>query len=286
MSKVDRSKQMIKIHRRKKNLCEDCGRFSSDIDHECVENYVKSDMRGEDVAVMTKDDDKRIKTIKSYREKKDLCLFCGTDKHTEDCTPDYSATDLRTDEEKKSDPRTVRTPKDKQDTITRTLFDDEVNKQFIESTDNNFLKLEANQEVQSLRPYIILDLTRSDNGQIIGFDFLQFMARKHNSYIIFLLGDPALIYTAMEMVLFKKLVNICCITNMMDQNIANYLTSCVRFFGYPSDYATYCMMRGINSTVYMDNEPNFDLPCTIVDVKNDENITVKMASRDISCWKV
>ena len=50
--------------------------------------------------------DSRIKTIISYRKKKELCLFCGNNPHDgTDCNEDYTASDLRPEEEKQEDPR-------------------------------------------------------------------------------------------------------------------------------------------------------------------------------------
>ena len=173
----------IKGFRKKKGLCEKCGRFpSTDTSHTCLENWIKSDMRDEELPQevydynnnknigiqITIESDKeremreqaKLTTIKSYREKKDLCLRCGkipTDAcGDENCKECYDKSDMRTEEEKEKDPRTIITPQKKEVSLIDQLKTEELNKQYMSVSDEPFFEIKKTQDIVCMRPYIMI----------------------------------------------------------------------------------------------------------------------------------
>jgi hypothetical protein len=358
----NRKRSQVRAYRRKKELCEECGRFEERSAHECKENYVKADMTeqtllkkdivetriiGEpitqeeaeemvtngslvvdeesimevtDVAsedpaediddienlveeesedeeqleeyVETADRalpelDARMKTILSYRKRKGLCAYCGTDNHNGDCEEDYTASDLRSDEEKENDPRTIITPKEQNSTVLEDIETDEINTDFINSIDDPFYKMEETVKIHTQRPYFMIDITQSDNDQKITFEYINYIARKYNTMIIFLIGDPSAVFTFVENRQLEGLRNVSLMTNTLDQNIVNYMYSAKRFFGFPSRYITYCMCYGLKCTTFMDDtKEEFDVPCDIVTLKEDENVTIETIKRNVLSWRL
>ena len=322
--------RMIIQWRKRKNLCELCGRFLADEEHECLENYVKADMRYEDlpkheivvelskspvsfeeevnvtdkVEIQEVDPDKqkdirdrRKETIITYRKKKNLCIVCGKafnndrleggDCHNYDCEPNYEKSDMRTDEEKEKDPRIVETPREKTTTIQEEIARDRINKTFIQSSPNPLMHLEPtdNVKVLKLRQFIMIDLRPSNNGQLITFEYLEFMHRKFKKYFIYTIGDASQVYTALEIMNLKKFANVYSLDNMMDQNIVDHLHACIRFFGFPSEYLTYCMTRGIKCTTFVKNT-NMDIPCTMISVDDTENVDLSIVSRNTAACRL
>lgn len=310
-----RKKSNVVAYRRKLNLCEYCGRFDSSSIHECLENYVKSDMRNielseddiyskkevSNVAIVQvtdaisvtdtvstpPNDEIRIKTIKSYREKKGLCIFCGKNEHDSDCHPDYTESDMRSDEEKENDPRTVITPKIKVETVAEKIVTENFNDKFIENQTNRFYKLNKTADVMA-RPFIIVDISKSDKGQLITFDYVRFMAGKYKNMVIVLLGEPNKVFTFNELRSLEGLYNIMQLKNTLDQNVVNYLNCCKRMFGYPSKYITYCMTRNIPCTTFVNNNNGMfnDIPCDIVSLNDDESVTRETVMRNVVSWRL
>jgi hypothetical protein len=315
-------KSQITAYRRKKGVCLQCGRFEPEEVHACLVNYVKADMRGveltdsdifevimlnqdteiklEDPAEDITDDyvetpekalpelDVRIKTILSYRKRKGLCAYCGKNPHEDDCNEDYTETDLRNDEEKTVEPRTVKTPKKKEPTVLEKLETDEMNKRFLEGQKDPFYKIDKTVDIHTQRPFIMIDITPSDNGQLITFEYVNYIARKYKNKIVFLLGDPTKVWTFTQNRTLEGLHNVSLLRNTIDQNIVNHLHVAKRFFGFPSRYVTYCMTRELPTTTFLNNEEGeFDfLSCDIVSIKDNENVTIETVKRNVVTWRL
>ena len=315
--------------RKRKDLCELCGRFLASESHECLENYVKADMRKEELAKKNivvnaeiptiidevkiadkieieeqnpdkqEDDrkDKRKKTIEAYRRKKNLCIRCGKDFnndrlegcdcHNYECEKNYEKSDMRPTEEKKEDPRTIETPREKLTTIQDEMVRENINKKFIKSSLNPFMHLEPTDNVKVLkgRPFILIDFHPSSNNQIITFEYLDYMRQKYKNYRICIIGDVTQIFTAIQVSNMKKFPNVYSLDNLMDQNIVDHLCACSRFFGFPSDYLTYCMTRGVNCTTFV-KVAGLDIPCTIVSVDPNENVDLAIVARNTASYKL
>lgn len=290
-------------YRKKKNLCIQCGRFDKGTPHECIENYIKADMRDVDLPEEVIDchsngeslrdnidvdkvkEEASKKTIQSYRDRKNLCLVCGKDKHDSDCNPNYERADMRPTNEIESDPRTVITPKKKEISILEEMTNDVINRAFLERSSDEFMKLRPSVEIAAPRPFIVIDINLSDTGQKFDISFLEYMNHKHN-YIIFLLGDPSTVYSFIELEKIKKLIGMCPIRNLLDQNIINHLHGCKRFFGFPSRFSTYCIIHNIPMTVFFKNEEKFVLPCNIVEIDNNVNVDIEIVKRNVLSWRV
>jgi len=225
------------------------------------------------------------KTIQSYRDRKNLCLICGKDKHDNDCEETYEHADMRSDDERNADPRTVITPKKKDISILDEMTNKVINKAYLERSSDEFMKLRPSLDIAAPRPFIVIDINVSDCGQKFDVSFLEYMNHKHN-FIIFLLGDPSTIYSFSELERIKKLIGMCPIRNLLDQNIVNHLHGCKRFFGFPSQYSTYCIVHSIPLTVFFKNEENFTLPCNIVEVETDKNVDIELVKRNVLSWRV
>lgn len=316
MKVSNQKKSITKTHRRKKDLCELCGFFEKDEEHECIENYVKADMRGqklrkwdhynrqEQTPKKTKEEvpeyvetpekvlvdvDARLKTIMSYRERKGLCIRCGKDKNEDcennSCTEDYTQSDLRNETEKENDPRTIVTPKHKQTTILDTITNESVKDEFLSSNKDEFFRLQSTETIALQRPFIVIDICPSDFDQRLEFEYIEFMSRKHKDKIIIVLGNFEDHYNFVEVSKIKKLMNVISLRNMIPQNIVNHLSSCEKFFGFPSKYLTYCMMYEINSTTFYQNDEGYELPCDIVDLQMDKNVNLDILKTNVLSWR-
>jgi len=315
-AKVSEAKKRSVVgYRKKKGLCELCGCVKDGAEHVCYENYVKADMtdvelRKEDVVEIhgvAKEEvvssleelaenetnvmpelDARIKTIISYRRRKQLCIRCGSVDVNVDhkCEEDYTEADRRSEEEKKADPRTVITPKEKMPTIEEKQQIDEVNKAFTKKHPDEFFRMQKTAEIQSQRKFILIDLNRSVNGQKFSVDYIKFLTSKHKNMIIYAIGDIDSIYSYKESQDLGKIANFCSIRNILDQNIVNHLHGCQRFFGFPSKYMTYSMCYNIPCTAFFDNSDNYNVPCDIVDIKDGEDVNRQLVAINVTSWKV
>lgn len=311
-------KRSIIAYRKKKDLCTLCGCVKEGSEHVCYENYVRADMREErlrkaDVieihgqenetdnsVVPTLEDvsenesnvmpelDARVKTVISYRRRKKLCVKCGAaDADTEhDCDEDYTEADRRSEDEKKADPRTVITPKEKMPTIEEQNVTEQVNNEFRDKYPDPFFRMDKTEDVEAQRKFILIDINRSVSGQKFSVDYLQFMTSKHKNMIVYIIGQIDSVYSFKESDELKKISNLCPIKNILDQNIVNHLHCCERFFGFPSKYITYSMCYNIPCTVFFDNSEKYDIPCNVVDVKNDQDVTRDIVSINTLSWKI
>lgn len=74
--KIKTQINMIRKYREKKNLCLDCGYYLKDEDHECIENYIKSDTRDLSEKDLKNDPEKRVEfyhkeILKDFKEIKE-----------------------------------------------------------------------------------------------------------------------------------------------------------------------------------------------------------------------
>jgi hypothetical protein len=319
-------KRSITAFRRKFELCEQCGCVEKDLPHVCYENYVKADMTKEDLKksdvisttrVGISEDEKinedlivetndvseeekkdqeaksleltsKIKTVISYRGRKSLCLSCGkVDQGIEhECVEDYEQADMRSEEEKDEDPRTIHTPKEQKQTISEQEKVAAINEEFLKNTLNPMFELSKTQALTIQRDYIMLDLTKSPTGQKFDVGYIEYMSHKYKNMIIFIIGDIEKIYTYKELIMIKKIANVCPIVNLMKQNIINYLHGCKHLFSFPSDYITYCMVHDINATVFFDNSSKYTLPCGIVDIPTNMDVDRVVVAKNAVAWRV
>jgi len=295
-------------YRRKNNLCQKCGAFLETETHTCIENYIKTDMRGieitkDDPLVVTnsqettdslekfKENAKR-KTLYSFRLKKDLCPRCGMDFtplcREQKCEENYETSDRRNIEKKEEDPRTIITPKKKETSILDLMEVDVLNKEYLKNVDDDFLKLVSTVSPTSIcsRPYIIIDINPSEFDQRIEFSYINFMVKKYTGYVIFLLGDPLKIFSYSDILKLRKMIRLCPIRNLLDQNLINHICGCKRFFGFPSKYSTYCLLRSIPLTLFFKNSEGYQLNCSMVSIDQDQNVDIELVKRNVISWRV
>jgi hypothetical protein len=295
----------IVSYRRKKGLCGSCGAFPSGQQHKCIENYIKTDMVGVEIdkndpyvvcdgdANISNYTDKikeevRRKTVVSYREKKNLCLRCGNDItdlcNQTSCEENYDIADRR--QNKEEDPRTIITPKKKEPSILDSMQLNILNKEYLKYSNDEFLKIEPTNIMVAVRNFIIIDINHSEFNQRIDFSYVNFMIRKHCNYIIYLLGDPIKIFPYSDILKLRKMVGVCLIRNVLDQNIVNHICGCKRFFGFPSRYSTYCMLHKIPVTIFFKNDEGFELPCNTVNLDKNQNVDIELIKKNIVSWRI
>lgn len=294
-------KRSVIAYRKKKNLCLLCGTSEEGKEHTCIENYIKADMRGEtipesDVVETHIEEDlekikeeARISTIKSYRDRKGLCIECGRVESQEehDCIPNFDKSDMREESEIDNDPRTIITPKFKDRSIFEQLRTEEINKIFLQNSEDPFFSLEKKYDIRTARPFILLDLTPLATGQKIDASYIQYMVSRYKTHIIYAIGDLSEIYTFRDAEKLRKTLSFCPIRNIADQNIVDHLCQCTRFFGFPSRYLTYCMLHDIKCTVFLPHELDVkSLPCDIVVLDNGKNVSLDTVKRNVISWRI
>jgi len=291
----------VKGFRRKKGLCPLCGKFKIDDIHECIENYIKTDMTSDDIPkdqqVSSEEkmkeltEDARIKTVLNYRFKKDLCKRCGRtptdDCLKEVCIENYDKSDNREIESQIDDPRTIITPRKKDISILDVVMSDISNKEIIENTNDSFLKLVGKMNPNYLMPYIIVDISVRGNNKI-DYSFIEFLNKKYK-FIICLLGDITKFFTIKQCGDVKKLPGVIEIKNLLDQNIVDHLTYCKHYFGFTSKYSEYCITRKIPITLFViDDIKNYKLNGhnTIIKINENDNVDINTIKRNISSWRI
>jgi len=214
--------------RPKKGLCVRCGLDT----HEgtCEENYEKVDMRSttKKHKPNSVDNNKKIKTIQSYRKKKGLCLKCGLLEGTQPCIENYTKSDNRKEEEKKDDPRTVKTPKEQIKTVIEVTQSKKKFK-FI-SKNINYDKSPFN------RKYILLDLFESKDGYRIDFSAINHLSKTYSTYLICIVGDLNKYFKYDDILKINKDINI----YVVKDQIVKYLNHCNMFLSYHNDYKDFC----------------------------------------------
>ena len=220
--------------RKQKELCLRCGQNIHEGD--CEEDYEKADLRNIDVVQPVKevDQDKKKNTVISYRKRKDLCLHCGKNLHgSSECSePDYTIADNRSDEEKVIDPRTVSTPKPKDDK---------------EDTDTT-IELEKTSDTTYSRDIILIDTRENGYQERIDFIDIRYLAKKYQDYIICVIGDIEGSYPYADVLEMKKIINLLFLgdEHIDDQLIINHIWGCKMFFSYQSEFTKYAKKHGLN----------------------------------------
>jgi len=253
--KIRLRKAVIIGHRKRKGLCKRCGK---DIhEGECIENYIKSDMRGipepPEVQLDLKRERKK-ETIISYRKKKNLCERCGKDIHNGACIENYIKSDNRTEDEKIDRPAVIPTPKEKAPTIL-----EEIEVKEIISVD-----IDKTKDIKLHRDFITINLENSNNGNRIDFKCIGQISKRFNDYIICLIGDVNKILPYSDVLRLKKLTNINHVITKDNQMIVNYITSSKKLFTFPNILLTpicikynipiYEFSEGKNATNFLSSE--------------------------------
>lgn len=229
-------KNVIVGHRKRKNLCINCGKNTHE--GKCISDYSKVDTRT-DNSSLTKSIDflRKIKTIMSYRKRKNLCQNCGKEIHNGECENNFDKSDNRSEEEKLLRPATVLTPKSEKTSILETLRN--------HKHESN-LKVEGPQtDIKLQRDFIVIDVNKSSKGNRIEFSCMQYLSRKFKDHIICVLGDIEKVFPYSEVLKIRKFTNIHELKNIKEQDIINHLHSGKYFLSYPSQYTSYCILKNI-----------------------------------------
>ena len=140
---------MIKAHRRRKNLCEICGRDVPEHTNikECIENYQKADMRNEEIIQINSTDID----------------------NSGDVVPVIS-------NEKELAPNETYTPKPEVDSTSTRVK--KVKKPFDVKTENNIINSK----------YIIVDVTPANEGYMIKYELIDYIRKKFKC-VVYIIGD-------------------------------------------------------------------------------------------------
>jgi len=233
-----------------------------------------------------KRDAARTRTVKSYRRKKNLCEDCGKFEEGEEhlCVPCYDKSDMRDPVDKAKEPKIVKTPKKKPETIKQEILVDEINAEFIRTSKDPFIRINKTADFHASRPHIIIDLNRSENNQKVDFSYLNYMARKYDKHIIYTIGDLDALYVVHDKQKMTKLMNVRNIGDINDQMIVNMIFTCDRLYGFPSRYVAYCMSRDLPCTTFMEKQEN--LPCDIVQINAKKDLDIEVVKQNILASKL
>ena len=227
-------KAVIIGHRRRKDLCTVCGKSPHAGD--CIENYIKVDMRETTEIKQELDLLKQKNSIINYRKKKILCLRCGKEQHNGCCDESYEKVDNRTEVEKIERPAIISAPKFKPVTILeeiKTLQAKEIK-----------IQLKKTKNIKLQRDFIVLSILPSMDGNIVEFSCLQHLSRRYKNLIVCIIGDLEKTYTYSDMLKIKKLTNIHQIKGDI-QDVINHLFSCKMLLSFENDYTDYCQKNSI-----------------------------------------
>lgn len=235
-----RSKNRIIGHRRRMNVCLRCGLDPTSLclEQKCLEIYDKADKRK--VEVKETDEEKRIKTIRFYREKKNLCVKCGKDKNScgseEACSsiqPNYEKSDMREPTTIQEDPRKV-----------------SYEKVIIEKPK----VVETTQKLNYLRNFIVVNLNKSASGFGFEMEYLTYFFRKYKDYIIVTMGNWENIFTYYQASRISRMANVIPMKSEHRQNVINHLSSCSYFFSFENEWTQYCKDNNIPVLIFKDGK--------------------------------
>ena len=227
-------KAVIIRHRKRKKVCERCGMDPHE--GECIESYIKADMRNIPQEPKKIDLKKKKDTIISYRRKKGLCEGCGMDPHEQPCHVIYNKADNRSDKDKKIRPATVPTPKHKGPSILEQ----------IEYRKEIQVAIEPTQKIKLQRPFIVVNLFKSKKGDIVEFSCLCQLARKFQNHIICVIGMVEKHFPYSDVMKIRKIPNIVEIKPCTEKNIVNHICSATKVFMFPSKiYTPICIKYNI-----------------------------------------
>jgi len=232
--KLRMKKAVIIRHRKRQKVCERCGMDPHDGD--CIESYIKSDMRNIPIEPKTLDLKRKKDTILSYRRKKGLCEGCGMEPHKQPCHESYEKADNRSIEAKKDRPATVPTPKDKGTSIIEHMnYRKEIQ-----------VAIKPNQKIKLQRPFIVVNLFKSNKGNIVEFSCLCQLARKFQNHIICVIGKVEKHFPYSDVMKINKIPNIVEIKPCTEKNIVNHICSATKVFMFPSKiYTPICIKYNI-----------------------------------------
>jgi len=228
------AKQRIILRwRKEKNLCFHCGLDK----HEgvCKVNFSKVDLRQNNLspAKLTTDFNKKKNTVLHYRRKKNLCISCGLDKHQGICIETFEKSDMRSQQQKEIDPRTILTPKKDKIQIE------------VEEVDKSLVDLVKQNDPIYNRQYVLLDLTDSNKGYRIEFSTLRYLSITFKDLILLCYGTFDSHFNVEDVWKIKKLVNVHEIKVVTDQGMVDLIWKCNRFFSYKSKFTIYALHHNI-----------------------------------------
>lgn len=228
------AKQRIILRwRKEKNLCLFCGIDKHEGD--CKKDFSKVDLRQNNLSrtLISIDFNKKKNTILHYRKKKNLCISCGLDKHQGTCTETFEKSDMRSQQQKEIDPRTILTPKKDKIQIE------------VEEIDKSLVDLVKQNDPIYNRQYILLDLTDSNKGYRIEFSAVRYLSTTFKDLILLYYGSFDSHFIMEEIWKLKKLVNVHEIKIVTDQGMIDLIWKCNRFFSYKSKFTTYALHHNI-----------------------------------------
>ena len=168
--------------------------------------------------------------ILGHRRKKKLCLKCGKEKdHFGDCLESYCLVDNR---------------------INKI----EVEKIIPKIEEKEEINLLKTKEIILQRPFIVLDLSHSKNGNIVEYNCLNYISKTYKDFIICIFDDLEKHFSLAEMIKIKKLINILDLKYMPLQEKINIICSCKCLFSFPGQFTNYCKKHNLIYYVFDENK--------------------------------
>ena len=225
---------IILRHRRNKGLCDSCGMDPHE--GKCTEDFTATDMRNLPKPVKDVDLKKKKDTVISYRRKKGLCEGCGMDPHTQPCHESYDKADNRSEEDKEKRPAIVITPKKTGPSILEQIEE----KKAIE------LVLKPKKKVKLHRDFIILNLFKSTEDDIIEFSCISQLGRRFQDHILCVIGRIDKHFPYSDVMKIRKIPNVTEIKPCDEQTIVDHIGSCKKLFTFPAKlYIPVCIKYDI-----------------------------------------
>lgn len=236
--------------RPKKGLCIRCG--LDEHAGNCEENYEKVDMReSTEPTKISTTTNRKIKTIESYRKKKNLCIMCGRDIHKGICLADYLKSDMRPPEDKIKNPRTVKTPKEQIKTSSQKVAEKNKIKNEIG------IDINAKFEPPFNREYILLDVKESDKGFRIDYSAINYLSKRFEDYILCIYGEIEKYFKYDDIFKIEKDTNIFLVKNLEKNGEQRYISNSSLYLSYHEFYINYCNIIKISNIQFdPDDEVN------------------------------
>lgn len=219
-----------------------------------------------------------------------FCEKCGADtsdhQYGVECIENYSNYDRRSKELRKLMKQSI--PIKEKVTVSdkvNVAVAEVVNPKKIEKeikTETNIPNMIPDADPILQRKYIMVDITKPEDGSMFDADFINFYAKQYPDHVVVLCGSPKGYPPFFTFVETKKQKNVSDILiNTDKQTMVNYLAKCDFFITFYSEYVLYCRKNEVKCICFMvDGKEELENEyVSVMDMTNPMLVTTKIFSQ-------